>query len=294
MAARKGSTAEVEAPENTEVTEAPVEATETTEEVVDLTAFEAAVAEVLPNVANDDVDYGPVKSAFTDLGRKGKAQARTLIQDRMRQAIGDNDLQTAQAYLQVQNSGLEVVRATKEREPKAPVDPTADYVTRLATAQLAYQAALGSAPEGVAADAADQATTIVGEKMAQLESLISARQSGSEEPAEVDDMVKRAVRFALAGSGSSKRSSGGDGTSYNGPRRSVGNHIREAIEGMASGEFLSVAGIAGFKSGEYGDDRPSAGAISSALKSAQKSGNGFEGVTVGEGGPKGTLGITKA
>jgi flagellar hook-associated protein FlgK len=48
-------------------------------------------------------------------------------------------------------------------------------------------------------------------------------------------------------------------------KRSIHNHLAEAFAKEKKGAFLTVAEIRNFTSKEYGDDKPSAGAISAAL-----------------------------
>ena len=55
------------------------------------------------------------------------------------------------------------------------------------------------------------------------------------------------------------------GSTFTGERRDIGKHIAEAFESVEPGGFLTVAEIRKFRSNEYGDNPPSAGAISARL-----------------------------
>jgi hypothetical protein len=50
-----------------------------------------------------------------------------------------------------------------------------------------------------------------------------------------------------------------------GSRRDIGAHIASAFDGLPEGAFLTVAQIRSHRSAEYGDEFPSAGAISARL-----------------------------
>lgn len=49
------------------------------------------------------------------------------------------------------------------------------------------------------------------------------------------------------------------------PRRNVVAHLEQVFAPLASGTFLTIAQIVKTRSDEYGDDRPSPGAISARL-----------------------------
>lgn len=73
--------------------------------------------------------------------------------------------------------------------------------------------------------------------------------------------------------------------------RSIAEHIRQAFAAQEPGTFLTVAQIRNHVSTEYGDTKPSAGAIQAALK---RPASLPEGITPGQGGERGSLGATSA
>ena len=83
---------------------------------------------------------------------------------------------------------------------------------------------------------------------------------------EVSALAKNAVKLSLGKSAKagSKATSGG-GVAYVGERRNIATHIAEAFADEPVGTFLTVSEIRKFKSNEYGDNPPSAGAISARL-----------------------------
>jgi hypothetical protein len=97
---------------------------------------------------------------------------------------------------------------------------------------------------------------------------------GQEPPAKpegISAVVEQAFKLAQGrAAGAGRKASAGGGTpkaAFDGPRRSVKTHILQAFENEPVGAHLKVSDIQKFQSREYGTDRPSSGAISSALNS---------------------------
>jgi hypothetical protein len=143
-----------------------------------------------------------------------------------------------------------------------------------------------------------------GEKEADLAPFIAASQAtvaqrdtseGEDQPEapKVPAEVVAAFKFARGAKRRGVGTGNGDRTPHDGPRRDLGKHIAEAFADVESGTFLSVAEIRKFKSSEYEDEPPSAGAISARLFPA-KGECTVEGITPGTGGEKGTKGAYKA
>lgn len=303
----RNSNKPVEAPtDEVQADEAPVtESTET--QVEDATPTEtAAPAKVeysldefqsAANSAVESSEYEAVQTAYGDLPRPGKTAATKWVNEQMVSALkdkGDKDL--AVAWVGVQEA-LKSRTATKAASaPKAPANPTEGFIDRLAALSLAFTVANGNQPEGLDEDWTAKYDKRLAEisESGDLDKLLAHRNSTAEDKGdapEVSDVVSRAVRIAFQGSTRKASSGGGSGTVYSGPRRSIGKHIAEAFASQPSGTFLSTGDLHNFKSSEYGDDSPSSGAISSALKSGKSL---PEGITMTSGGPKNVVGAIKA
>lgn len=270
------TTTEAEAPVETPAAEAPVETpAETPEAEIDLSAFQSAATKA---VEARDTSTGEVAEAeFSDVnvqyraldGAKAKSAAKNWLTDQLTEAMNSLDVQKARAFMLVQNhlsaSGPKASGTKAERQP---VDPTEAFVEQVVTLNLAR--ALLSAPEGIAEDAQAQADAKYAEVYPQAEQYLAWFTNESEDKGdepEIPAFVKNGVKLALgrsAKAGGAKRSSGG-GSPFTGERRSVEKHIAEVFDGVASGTFLSIAEIRKANTSEYGDDHPSAGAISARL-----------------------------
>lgn len=297
------SAPEAPAAEPTEpATEAPAPAA--TEEV-DFTEFsaaaEAAVAQrdeatgELPLVAIE-----PVVVLYRALPTvKAKNAAKKILEAGVKAGMDALNIQQARAWMQLNDSmtSAKPEKAAKESAEKTPVDPSLAYVDRLASIRLALDLALGNAPEGVDADAAvEKVKALVGDTSGQaatyLAWLTNEAEDKGDEP-DVSQVAKAAARLSLGKGGGLKapKSSGGDRKVFEGERRDIGKHIAEAFAGVESGTFLKISEIRSFKSEEYGDDAPSAGAINNRLFPAKGECN-IEGITPGM--VDGKRGATKA
>lgn len=284
-------------------TEAPVEATETTETETaevefDLTAFEAAAQAAVKGSDESTGDVptsliDPVVQAYRALpGVKAKNAAKRAIDEAMTSAMDDMDIRVAKANLLLSQNLT--AGSTKSSAPKAPVDPTEAFVERVAGLRLALELASSNVPEGVSDEWQGKAE----EKVAAADEQSRAFYAWSTDEAEdkgdapeVDQFVSAAVKLALGKSAKVGRARAVGGTStFQGERRNVRKHIEEVFEGVDSGTFLTVSEIRKGKSEEYGDDAPSAGAVTQALKSANFA---VEGVTPGTN-DAGKLGAHKA
>jgi hypothetical protein len=282
----EAGTAEVQT-ENTEDTvststnEAP--ATETTNEApapesapVDLSAFEAAVSAAVDEA---DVTTGEVPEASLSTvtieyrkleGLKAKNAAKKLVADGMKEAMNDNSLPKARAYLSLQEKALVAASgSTGGSTPRQPADPTEAFVQRIATLNLASAAAQANVPDGVAEDWGVRVGNLVTESSEAVSGyvkwLTSDDENKGDEP-EVSVVVKAAAKLSL---GKSAKAGGAritsSGTPYTGERRDIAKHIVEAFGDQEVGTFMRVSEIRKFHSSEYGDDLPSAGAISVRL-----------------------------
>ncbi len=265
-----------ETPESTttEGTESPVTETKTEPEV-DLTAFQSSVSEALAHDGRDTstgelpvAAIEPVNVQYRALdGVKAKNKAKTWLEDSMKAAMmgadgSAPDFQTARSYMQIKD-GLSSAKSGGASE-KAPADPKAAFVQRLAALNLAAQIVASSVPEGVdPAVAGAEVTELIGslgEQVTSYQTWLANEAEDKGDAPEVSPVVKQAIKLSTG------KSAGRSGGSTGGPRNDVGKHITEAFAGQETGKFLSVAEIAKFTSEEYGaDNHPSQGAVQARL-----------------------------
>jgi hypothetical protein len=150
---------------------------------------------------------------------------------------------------------------------KAPADPTEAFVQAEATLRLATE--LHAPGEGVAENHEEKVVEAIDSSREQATAYLAWLKSDAEDKGdepEVTALVKNAVKLAVGKAAKvGGRVSGGGGSTFTGERRDIAKHIGEAFAGEPEGKFLSVAEIRNFKSAEYGDSQPSAGAISARL-----------------------------
>lgn len=242
---------------------------------VDLTAFNAAVATALQAEGRDEttgelplVALPPVQAAYRDLdGLKAKNAARKVVDDAMKSAMTSMKIAEARSYLQI-SQNLSVAGA-KSSTPKPPADPTEAFVQKAATFRLALTLASANVPDEVAADWADQAKAAVeaqGEAASAYLAWVNNEAEDKGDAPEAPAWVQQAAKLAAGKSakvGAAK--SGGQSTPFTGERRDIAKHIVEAFADAEPGTFKSINEIRTFKSAEYGDNPPSAGAISARL-----------------------------
>lgn len=258
-------------------TEAPAESTDTSTTSnkaqkaadVDLTAFEAAVTEAVSKRDDTTGDLvaeaiAPVVTEYRKIeGIAGKNKAKGVLGEHMKEAMNQLDISLARAYMMLQEN---LSAGSAPKAERTPADPTEAHVQRVVGLDLART--LLVKPEGVADDADNRAEKLYGEVFPQAEQYLAWSSSEDEatrgdEP-EVPAFVKNAVKLAL-GKAAKVGGSRTGGGSASGERHDIGEHIRQSFEGVESGTFQTVAEIRNFKSTEYGDNPPSAGAISARL-----------------------------
>lgn len=260
-------------------TEATVEATEAPAEEtpIDLTAFEAAVEAA---IAERDESTGDVATAIAEPaiieyrkldGAKAKAAARKAVEVKMLEAMEESNINLARAYMQLGTALTSgpAPKAKVEKVAKAPVDPTDAFVERVAGLAITQALVGENVPEGVSEDWAEKAGIKANEVVESARALLAWTQSDAEdkgEQPEAEPFVVAAVKLALGKAAKVGGARAKSASTFTGERRNVANHIVEAFEGVEVGTFLSVAEIQKFSSKEYGDDKPSAGAVSARLK----------------------------
>ena len=309
-------TAEAEVQPEASTPEAPEAAPEAPEaakaakvaKVIDLTDFNAAVAVA---VAGKDETTGvvaesfvaTVQEAFRKLdGAKAKNAAKTALNEGMKAAMEARDLPSATAWFQLSNS-LTAVKSAAKAE-RVPTDPTEAFVQRIVGLRLATDLAKGNVPEGVTEDWTTKANELYSASVeAAQASLAWANRAPVEEGVEdvpepeASPFVKAAVKLSQGKSGKvgGKATTKGTGTPFLGVRRDISKHVAEAFADKDFGDFLTISEIKNSRSEEYGDNPPSAGAISARLFPKQGAKCTLTGVTPATSKDgKGNKGATKA
>lgn len=283
-----------ETPVEEPTTEAPqADAEKPAEEEVDLTAFTEAVNAA---VEEADASTGDVPKAAIDAvnkvyrevpSLKGKNAARASLDAAMKSAISEEkNIMKAKAFVMIKD-GLSAGSGGSST-PKAPADPTQAFVQKVVALQLATEEVLGNVPEGVSeewTDKADELRESLADDLAAYRSYLASEDEDAEQP-EVSPVVRQVFKLVQGRGtgGNSNRVSGG-------PRRDIEKHLIQVFADLEAGSFLTVNEIAKAASTEYGDDRPSAGAVSARLFPKGKEPYNKNGIqaTAEEGKPRGAV-----
>lgn len=193
----------------------------------------------------DQADMYLVVQAYRDLDTAAlRTQARGHIAAARSLAFKHEDRMAGFRDASVMNSIEEAITS------KASVtDPTQAYVEKVASLQLALNLLAMNVPAGVATDWSDQVTAKI-------------------EQAETDESNENPI-IAAAQKLAAIKTPGTKSVHYTGAARDVKAHIESAMATVEIGEFLKVSEIRAIASDEYGDDRPSSGAIQASLKSGK-------------------------
>lgn len=259
---------EAPAPENTENDSKPAE------QEIDLTAFLAEVEKVVNDTEQRDATTGeltpgliePVNNEFRKLeGAKAKNRARASLNNLMKEAMNEANMPLARSYMLLAD-GL-TAGSTSTKSERVPADPTDAFVQRVVGLRIANELATSNVPEGVGENWKDKANELYKDSREKADAYLAwvngDEEDRGDEP-EVTTVVRSAVKLAqgkAAKVGGSVRSS----TVGDGVRRDIAKHIASAFAGVDEGTFLTVAEIRKHTSEEYGDNPPSAGAISARL-----------------------------
>ena len=252
-------------------TEAAADTTETPEKAekpIDLSTFQASAKEA---VENSDESTGQISvEAMSKVveqyrlidGIKGKNKAKAWLNASMKESMNEDSIQRARAYLQLHDGMSAGAKSTTD---KVPADPTEAFVQRNTVLKLATSLLVPGegVDEGWEAKVNDLFTQLQPLAAEYLEWASNPAEDKGDEP-EVNPLVKAAVKLSQ---GKAAKVGGGKsgGSGYSGERRDIGAHITEAFADVEEGNFLTVAEIRKFRSTEYGDSQPSAGAISARL-----------------------------
>ncbi len=253
--------------------EVEVTEVEVAEEAIDLTAFETAVSAAVAGADENtgevpEVGVAAVRDAYQALpGIKAKNAAKASLSDQLKQHLADMKIVEARSVMVLTERATV---AGKSSAPKREVDYQEQFESKVATLTLALYLAQKQVPEGVDAEAGiAKATSLAGEAFPEALDVMADEDSETESA-----LIKAAVKLAT-----SKARKGGTRVS-SGERRDLGAHISEAFDSVESGVFLSVAAIKKFKGSVYGDDQPSAGAITNRLEPKSGKPTTIDGVTV--------------
>jgi hypothetical protein len=220
-----------------------------------------------------DASVEAVNKAYAALdGAKLKNAAKRFLNEAMKDAMNDMDVVKARSFMEL-NEKLKAggTKAKKAAAPRVPADPTEAFVERLATLTVAYQLAYEAVPEGVTEDWQEKLQAAVDgvdadQTVAYRDWLTSEAEDKGDAP-DVPFLIQAAVKLSLGRSAKpgKARKATSSGAVYDGPRRDIAKHIQEAFADSDSGTFKLISEIRKFKSSEYPDEHPSAGAISARL-----------------------------
>lgn len=187
--------------------ETPAPATETVEtekEVVDITAFQAAVDTLLgaPDGSDTDALVLAVRTEYHEFGRAGKTAARKLVEEGGTAAIMNSDLASAQTLLRLKDEMVKPLPTSGQpRAPKAPKNSAEEVVAHIAAIQLAYSLSMLAANSNSALDenwgeqVSEIATAEAQERAGAYAAWLVAKQEGPEP--EASEVEKAAARVSL-------------------------------------------------------------------------------------------------
>lgn len=272
-----------------------------------LDAFKATVEAVLANDEKTDwvaelpvAVSTPVTEAYGHLvAAKGKAAGKQYLVDRMQAKMiegATNPLAFTEARVyMLLNSALKDVKKARETIVKPKVDPTQAFVERAAALMLAVN--LLTVPSDVDETWAEKTEALVTTLATDVQvyhdwqtELDKAAKANAENPPkegekgvevptpEISQVVLAAAKIAAGravavGRKTSTPKEGGTSTprvstAGSGHRGDIAKHIREAMNTVNVGDFMSIADIAKVATAEYGSEGappPSQGAISARL-----------------------------
>jgi len=272
------STEEIASTEGTESDEKPAEV------VVDISSFVTVLDGALEKMDEstgvlDEKSVSDVLASYRDLdGAKNKARARKHVEEAMKSAVEKSDINSARALMGLSAQLTSPAKASKAdgtgRTTKTPVNPTEAFVDTAVRLKLAMQIHSDRLADEEFAKSIDANwKELVSAKAAELANqldtwatFLDSEDTDLDEPEGVDTVVKQAFKTVEGRSIGAVRSGGrqtqaaGDGI-----RRDIAKHLASAFAEVEEGGFLTIAQIRAHKSDEYGENSPSAGAITARL-----------------------------
>ena len=222
----------------------------------------------------------PVKDAYLALpGAKGKTLGRAYLTEKMQEAMvsgatsGDNaHFLAARSYMQLGEDIKDAKAPKSDGLAKPKVDPTQAHAERVAVLMIAPNlvAVPDEVDENWVAKVEEIVTSLEADTKAYRAWLINTAEDKGDAP-EVSPIVVAAGKVAVGRAVGTKRASSGGtrpSTAGSGHTGNIGEHIREAINKVEVGKFMSIAEIVNVETSQYGKDgapKPSPGAIAARL-----------------------------
>lgn len=264
---------EAQAPaENTEATEAPAEdkSAETLAAFIAAADAVAAEADESGHLTPDQLSPAVIAYRAIEGGIKVKNQGKEHVSSSMKAALlsGPDGFAKASAWNLIQDAILSAPgkAAGGDKEPTPPANPAKAYAERVATFRTAFALVAAEPVEGYEEFLPDE-TALATEAKRYLDWAASTDEDKGDAP-EISPVALAAAKLSLGKPAKVRKAKGesaGTGAVYTGPRRDVAVHIENAFADKPSGTFLKISEIRAVPSDEYGDDAPSAGAVSARL-----------------------------
>lgn len=239
---------------------------------------------VLPEVLNQGVidEYAKLP------GAKGKAAGRAWLEESMQESMvkgttdGPDYFMKARTFMELNTkvTAAKAARQTAAAKPK--VDPTEAHVERIAAMLLApnlvpvaadVEDGWAEKAEALVADLAED-TAKYRDWLAKKDEPVAEGETALVAP-EVNPVVIAAAKIAqgrAAGSVTRKASTGGTSTprtstAGSGHTGDIAKHLREAMDTVGVGEFMTIAQIVNVETSQYGGSapKPSPGAVAARL-----------------------------
>lgn len=214
----------------------------------------------LPVATLNEINKAFAALSGTKVRNAARAALAAKMEELMRSFSTENDpsvIVQASAYMRAANQlGA---KPTKTRQATAPVDPTDEFVGRVAALTLAYQTVYASPPEGVATDWETRLSALLENSAEQAATYAAWLNSDQDEDApEVPDYVRRAFALVKASAKGQKKPAG---SRVGRPHHNVGRHLAEVFSNSPVGEWLPISRICSTPSDEYKGGSPAAGAV---------------------------------
>lgn len=211
--------------------------------------------------------------------KKDREELQAYLTNKMSEFMVADSVPLARTYMQLLMATKNLT-VSRPQISATPVDPTEAWVAHV-TALLLSSNFASPVPEGVAENWQDLVRAKRDSLLEQAAKYITWHEANhaksdeeKEKAPEVDAIVLRAAQIA-SGKGATKapRKNAKPGTSaapaervpFTGQRRDIAVHVQSAFANLDSGAWLSIGEIVNHRSEEYGDVKPSQGAIGARL-----------------------------